>query len=122
MKELFEKYLAGLNIGDLNPIMDLFTEDAVVDSHLYGKGNAKDYFQNLINDSAYSKSTIMDVFSSVINPLVGAGHYRHRWTMKNGFQTVFDCVAIFTLSNSGTIRELSIIYDTVNSTSKLLIR
>lgn len=112
MEQIVKSYLGGLESANYQSIIQLFEENAIVNSPLYGTVLAKEFYKDLFNDTSQSKITLMNIFSNITNPLIGAGQFRYDWIMKDGTNTSFECVDIFNISDTGKITELTIIYDT----------
>ena len=112
MELIVKRYFEGLESANYQSIIQLFTEDAMVKSPLYGIVSAKKFYKELFKDTSQSKLTLLNVFSNESNPSVGAVHFRYDWIMKDGAQTSFECVDVIVLSDCGKIKELTIIYDT----------
>jgi ketosteroid isomerase-like protein len=105
-------YLQALENGSYDDIVSLFAEDGMVISPLYGTVKAFDFYRDLFKDTAKSKITLLDIFTSKSSEYVGAAHFRYEWTLKNGDIVSFECVDIFEFSEDGKIKKLKIIYDT----------
>jgi len=113
VNELCHSYLSALNEGDLDKVLELFTEDAVVLSPLYGKMPAKDFYKELFRATNNSSTELLNIFSSKTENKSIALHFNYQWTMKNGFVETFECVDIFHLNNTqDKFNKLTIIYDT----------
>ncbi|WP_346353231.1 hypothetical protein [Azotosporobacter soli] len=112
MNDIIKKYFTGLESADYQSTIQLFAEDAIVKSPLYGTVSAQIFYKDLFKDTTQSKITLLNVFSNKNTPSVGAVHFRYDWTMKDGSQTFFECVDIINLSACRRIKELTIIYDT----------
>ncbi|WP_354011652.1 nuclear transport factor 2 family protein [Endozoicomonas lisbonensis] len=109
----FYTYLSALNNGDLNQVLSLFTEDAVVVSPLYGEILAKDFYKELFSDTEQSETTLLTVFDSSKNDDSIALHFRYRWTLQSKEIVEFECVDVFNLTEDKTLfTRLTIIYDT----------
>jgi len=78
---------------------------------LYGKMKAVDFYRELFKDTSKSKITFLNIFETK-NKLIGAGHFKYDWILKNGTPTSFECVDVFQLGGDGRIKEITIIYDT----------
>jgi len=111
IKRTIKDYFKALEIGDYDKIKKLFTPDAVVNSPLYGRMKAKDFYMELFRDTSKSKITLIDLLRSE-NHLIMAGYIRYEWILKDGTPTTFECVDIFQFTDEGKIKTLSIIYDT----------
>jgi ketosteroid isomerase-like protein len=104
-------YLRALEKGSYDDVVELFTEDAVVVSPLYGTVKASEFYRDLFKDTAKSKITLLNIFVSKNNECAAA-NFRYEWTLKNGNTVSFECVDIFEFSEDGKIKKLKIIYDT----------
>jgi len=111
IEKTIKEYLKGLKAGSYENIIKLFSPKAIVNSPLYGKIKAKDFYRKLFKDTSKSKITLMNIFKSE-NPLIAAGYFHYNWILKNGTLTSFECVDIFRFNKNGKIAELTIIYDT----------
>src|SRR4030095_12712325 len=58
---LVDEYLAALETTDAVRILALFTDDATVDSPLYGIVPARDFYPRLFRDTAQSRLTLRSV-------------------------------------------------------------
>ena len=112
MRIAIEEYLKQLEAGNAEKIAALFDENGIVNSPLYGKRPAKDFFKSLFSDTTKSKLTLLNIFNSEDKPHVYALHFKYEWTLKNGQETGFECVDVFEFNTHGKIREMTIIYDT----------
>src|SRR5713226_2879196 len=108
MKQLMELYLHALKGSDYPAIISLFTEDATVDSPLYGRMTASDFYRELMKDTGSSTIALLHLF---IEGSVGAAHFRYDWKFADGPLTTFQCVDVFEFEN-GKIKHITIIYDT----------
>lgn len=111
IKEIIEKYLKGLEEGSYDNIINLFSSEAVINSPLYGKVKATNFYKELFKDTSNSKITLLNIFKGE-NPHIAAGHFRYDWILKDGTKTTFECVDIFRFNENEKITELTIIYDT----------
>jgi hypothetical protein len=89
MEQKIKSYFRGLETADYQSLIQLFEEDAIVNSPLYGRVLAKDFYKDLFNDTSKSKITMLNMFATIGNPLIGAGHFRYDWIMKNGTYDTF---------------------------------
>jgi len=112
IEKTLKLYLQALEKGSYGGITKLFTEDAMVNSPLYGKIKASEFYKELFKDTAKSKITLLNLFTSKNNRNVGAAHFLYEWMLKEGTPTSFECVDIFKFSDDCKIKYLTIIYDT----------
>ncbi len=110
MEAQIRAYLKALENADYQAIMELFAEEALVHSPLYGKRPAYDFYRDLFKDTSRSKITLIDLFYHPEKNRASA-NFLYEWTLGNGSHVFFDCVDIFDFDQRGTIVELKIIYD-----------
>jgi len=108
VKETIRLYLRTLEESNYSSLIELFTHDAVVDSPLYGKKRASEFYKELFKDTNSSKITLLDIFES---ENAGAGYFRYDWKLKDGTLVTFDCVDVFRFLQD-KIETIKIIYDT----------
>lgn len=107
-----EKYLAALNSGNLENVLNLFTKEAVVVSPLYGEMLATDFYRELFQDTSNSKTTFLGVYEAKGSSNVMM-HFNYQWTLKNKTVVNFECVDLFELNEEkDSFKKLKIIYDT----------
>jgi len=114
-EKVIKKYLGSLEKGSYEEILKLFVPSAIINSPLYGKVTAEVFYEELFKDTSNSTITLFNIFTGTDNPLNSAGHFRYDWVMKDGTPVSFECVDVFYFSEDGLIKELSIIYDTFNT-------
>lgn len=112
IEETIKLYIRALEKGSYEAITKLFAEDAIVNSPLYGKVKASEFYKELFKDTTKSKITLLNIFVSKSNRGIGAGHFRYDWILKDRTPTSFECVDVFQFANDGKIKQLTIIYDT----------
>ena len=111
-ENLIQEYLSALEKSDVNKMFQLFKEDAIVVSPLYGEIKASSFYPELFEDTLASKITLKDIYysSSVKNRI--ATHFVYDWKMRNESYVEFECMDVFELDKySGKIERLAIIYD-----------
>jgi ketosteroid isomerase-like protein len=111
IQKILTQYLNALEKSNLRDIIQLFAEDAVITSPLYGTVKAQQFYRELLTDTSKSKIMVLNTFISK-NRNVGAAHFLYEWVLKDGTKTSFECVDVVRISDSGKIGELTIIYDT----------
>lgn len=109
-QEIVRAYLKALEESNYNSIVELFTKDGVVDSPLYGKKEASEFYQELFKDTNTSTITLLDIFE---NENSAVGYFHYNWVLKDGTLVSFDCVDVFKIKER-KIYYLKIIYDTYN--------
>lgn len=106
------KYLAYLEQGDTQSVIDLFTASGIVDSPLYGVQKATAFYKALSNDTSTSELFLKGIFEQPnTNDL--ALYFTYKWTLQNKEVVTFDVVDIIELDSNNKIKKLKIIYDTV---------
>jgi ketosteroid isomerase-like protein len=105
-------YFQALESGSYDRLMALFSKFALVDSPLYGRMQASEFFKDLLQDTAKSKLTVLSIFENREKPGSIAAHYNYQWILKNSKFTNFEGVDVFSVSPAGKIDRLSIFYDT----------
>jgi hypothetical protein len=98
--------------GDYDGIVSLFSKYAVVDSPLYGKMQASEFFKDLLKDTVKAKINIISIFSSVGNTGGAAAHVSCQWILKNSQFANYEGIDIFSISPEGKIDKLKVIHDT----------
>ena len=112
--ETLKKYLQFLEAGDYENLISLFANDAVVYSPLYGKMPADKFYKTVFKDTAESKLTLLNIFSSEEHD-TAAIHFQYDWILKDGTQAPFEVVDVCRFSSDGKIEELKIIYDSAKT-------
>lgn len=112
-KELCQQYLAALNGANLERVLSLFDEDAVVVSPLYGTMPVSAFYRDLFHDTSRSETQFVDMFASESGAVALQFHYR--WTLSSGRIVEFDCVDVFVLNDTRSrFAKLTIVYDTAH--------
>ena len=110
-KSIAKCYLEYLHNGTIDRLLQLFSQEAIVDSPLYGIRKASDFYQELQADTLRSELELLGIFDEE-NRSDLAVYFRYRWTLKNGEVVSFDVVDIIRFDASQKIEKLKIIYDT----------
>lgn len=109
---IIRSYLSALEEGVLTKILELFTSDAIIVSPLYGIMSATEFYTSLCNDTAKSRITCHDIYSSSLNCAHGAAYFTYEWQLANEQEVKFECVDIFEFDETaGKIAKVTIIYD-----------
>lgn len=113
-KDIANMYLKHLENGDIEKVIDLFDENGIVDSPIYGIKKASEFYRELNNDTSNSELSLKGIFEqSDSNDL--ALYFTYHWTLKNNEKVAFDVVDIIEFNSNHKIHKLKIIYDTVLS-------
>lgn len=108
------KYLEHLENGNIEKVIDLFNENGIVESPIYGIKKADKFYRELNNDTSNSELHLKGIFEqNESNNL--ALYFTYKWTLKNNQKVDFDVVDIIELDSNNKIKKLKIIYDTVIS-------
>ena len=113
-KEIAIKYLDYLEKGDIEQIINLFNDQGIVDSPIYGIKKADAFYRELSSDTTNSELHLKGIFEET-NSNKLALYFSYKWTLKNKQKVVFDVVDIIEFDASNMINKLKIIYDTVKS-------
>ena len=108
-----KSYIKYLSNGDLEQVLNLFAENAIVISPVYGERHFKDFYTELFMDTNNSDLKIKGIFEDAITGNI-ALHFNYEWTLKNNSQVNFEVVDILEFEND-KIKKLTIIYDTMKS-------
>ncbi|SHI37471.1 nuclear transport factor 2 family protein [Aquimarina spongiae] len=113
-EEVAHNYLDFLQNGDIDQIVELFTDNGVVVSPLYGTKPAKDFYTVLKNDTNRSILRFDGLFFEEDTNRISL-LFDYYWEISNGETVQFKVVDIIELSPENKIEKLTIIYDTVHS-------
>ena len=117
-KQIAQQYISLLEKGDVEKVIALFSTKGMVQSPLYGLQSARNFYKRLSEDTTASKLAVKGIFEDA-----NSGHlalyFNYLWTLKNGEQVSFDVVDILEFDDLLKIDQLTIIYDTVQSTGAL---
>ena len=111
-KEICTQYIELLEKGEIEQLLSLFNKDGMVDSPIYGKRKAADFYHDLTNDTSNSQLKLLGIFEENESNQV-ALYFNYQWTLKNNEIVNFDVVDIIEFDAQNKISKLKIIYDTV---------
>ena len=117
-EKIARRYLHLLSDGDTEKIIALFSKNGIVNSPLYGKKRADEFYDLLGIATISSALAFKKIFRST-NSIEIALYFEYTWTVKSGKTVVFDVVDIIKFDHENKIQELTIVYDTA-ITRKLL--
>lgn len=112
--DIAKAYIACLAKGDLQGLLALFAEHAIVISPVYGKKNYKDFYTQLFADTQNSELNIKGIFEDAETGKI-ALHFDYGWTLRNGSKLNFEVVDILEFDQDNKITVFTIIYDTVRA-------
>lgn len=125
MEKTIRQYFDYLAQGNYEGLMTLFVDDAQVQSPLYGKQTAANFFRDLLADTRESVVAVKHIWRNVENG-TGVVHFSYLWTLLSGITHDLDVVDIFSFDEHDRIKELVIIYDTqsvrVNPSGKVFTK
>jgi hypothetical protein len=114
--ELVAVYLRALTTADAELATSLFTDDGMVHSPLYGPRPAAEFYRALFADTSRATLTLNSVMTG--EDQGGARTvsfwFHFDWRLPSGAAAPFDVVDVATLAPDGRIRDLHIVYDTVD--------
>ncbi|WP_405206815.1 nuclear transport factor 2 family protein [Aquimarina sp. LLG6339-5] len=113
-EEIAKRYLFLLEKGDVAKVVDLFADDGIVVSPLYGTLSAAKFYKHLSEDTNSSKLHLDGLFLEKDTNRISL-LFDYEWILKNSEKVNFKVVDILDLSEDNKIQKLTIIYDTVNS-------
>jgi hypothetical protein len=112
-EKLMRAYLKTLAAKDPATVIALFDAAGVVESPLYGRKSAVEFYRKLASDTQGTELELQKLFFSTGDPGQGAIHFRYTWTMATGETVVFPCVDLFEFTGTPVrIDKLTIVYDT----------
>ncbi len=89
MTNIIKTYFKNVETGNIEAIINLFSEDGIVHSPLYGDIPAKDFYEDLFADTSQSIITLINTFESTNNPDTAAAHFKYDWILKDCTKTYF---------------------------------
>jgi len=113
-REIAQQYIEFLSDGDITKVVNLFEENGIVNSPIYGRNKADKFYKILGEDTDNSELEIKGIFEDSETERL-ALYFRYKWTVKTGKIVEFDVVDIIEFDSQNKILELTIIYDTVIS-------
>ncbi|MEE4001838.1 nuclear transport factor 2 family protein [Tenacibaculum sp. FZY0031] len=112
--EIAKKYLEHLEKGNIEKVIDLFSNNGFVESPIYGIKKADEFYRTLNNDTSNSELFLKGIFEQNESNTL-ALYFTYKWTLKNNEKVEFDVVDIIEFNSENKITKLKIIYDTVIS-------
>jgi len=111
-KEVCLQYIELLEKGEMEQLLTLFNTDGIIDSPIYGRKPAADFYRDLTSDTNNSELKLLGIFEEDNSDHV-ALYFNYQWTLKNNEIVNFDVVDIIEFDTQNKISKLKIIYDTV---------
>ena len=112
---LVDRYLRAVGEADLDGMLALFADDAIVHSPLYGDLPATEFYPALFADTGAADLTLLGTMrgESVAGRTLVSFLFHFDWTLPDGTHAPFDVVDVAELDDSGRVSSLRIVYDTV---------
>ena len=104
-QKLVNTYTQALGSNNYHIIVDLFKDDAIIDSPLLGQKYVRDFYQELFEKIQYKAVTLKQLFSRTFNPHRFAAHLQLE-TLKPA--RTIECIDIFTVNEQDKITKLII--------------
>ena len=113
---LVATYLRALTDADAELAVSLFTADGSVHSPLYGTRPAADFYPELFADTSQANLTLKAVMTGTdqTGATTVSFWFHFDWRLPSGAAAPFDVVDVATLASDGKIKDLHLIYDTVD--------
>jgi len=114
--DLVTTYLRALTTADAGLAVSLFADDGVVHSPLYGPRRPGDFYPALFADTSQANLTLKSVMSGVdtTGRTTVSFWFHFDWRLPSGAAAPFNVVDVATLDPHGLVKDLHIIYDTVD--------
>jgi hypothetical protein len=114
--ELVAAYLRALSTADSGLAVSLFTDDGMVHSPLYGARPAREFYPALFADTSQANLTLKSVMrgEDQSGQMTVSFWFHFDWRLPSGTAAPFDVVDVATLAPDGKVKELHIVYDTVD--------
>jgi len=114
--DLVAAYFRAITTADAELAVSLFVADGRVHSPLYGPRPAAEFYPALFADTSRANLTLKSVMRGEhVNGEPTVSFWFHfDWRLPSGAAAPFDVVDVATLAPDGKIKELHIIYDTVD--------
>jgi hypothetical protein len=109
LRDRMEDYVAALEAGDLEGVLELFRPKAKIVSPLEGTLDAKTFYTRLFEATEASRVQLLKVF--IGDAGWSAAHLKYDWTLSDGTRTRFEVMDLFHFDDDGQIKELKIFYD-----------
>lgn len=110
-RDIAKLYIEALASGNQETICALFSDEAMVDSPIYGLLNAREFFKRLMADTKESRLVIHRIFEDTLSGEL-ALYFEYKWQLNSEAQVHFDVVDIMRFDSDNSIVNLKIIYDT----------
>jgi hypothetical protein len=114
--DLVDVYFRALSTADAGLAVSLFAGDGTVHSPLYGTLAAADFYPTLFADTSQANLTLKSAMSGEdhAGQTTVSFWFHFDWRLPSGAAAPFDVVDVATLDHDGKIKDLHIIYDTVD--------
>lgn len=104
-QKLVNTYTQALGSNNYHMVVDLFSDDAIIEAPRFGQKNARDFYQELLEKIQYKAVTLNQLFPRTFNPACFAAHIR-----LEAIKPVIteECIDVFTVNEQGKITKLII--------------
>ncbi len=110
LNEIINLYFKYLKSANLDKLLALFSENAMVHSPIYGEMDVTAFYTQLFKDTEKSIIKIINIYE-ICDVLSAAAYFNYKWKKTDGTTSSFDCVDIFNFDKFMKIEELRIIYN-----------
>ncbi|MBX3193531.1 MAG: nuclear transport factor 2 family protein [Schumannella sp.] len=113
---LVTAYLDALGRSDLDAMLALFADGAIVHSPLYGELPATEFYPGLFADTSAATLTLLGTMrgASVDGAELLSFWFHFDWRLPDGTAAPFEVIDLAELDRDGRIRSIRIVYDTVD--------
>lgn len=114
--QIVAAYLHAVETADVNAMLALFADEAIVHSPLYGTLPATEFYPALFADTGSADLTLLGTMrgTSVDGRALLSFLFHFDWVLPNGTAAPFDVVDVAELDDAGQITSIRIVYDTVS--------
>jgi hypothetical protein len=105
-------YLRGLERFDIDAMVALFRDDAMIHTPLFGALAPRPLFEKVRDSSAQNRIELVDVLVSADGAPRAIGYFVYDRGFKDGSRVRFDCCDIFAFDPDGLVARMTIVYDT----------
>ncbi|MCB1966351.1 nuclear transport factor 2 family protein [Accumulibacter sp.] len=113
VEDMCRKYVTALQHGDIEALLELFSDEASATSPISGRQLARDFYAYVMRVTSARSIVIKTIFIGTSEPLRAAIHLAYTRTVGNGEPATIEGVDVFELSKDGDKFDgVTIIYDT----------
>lgn len=112
IEQIVLRYLAGLEQADCVALLNLFSDQALVNSPLFGELFARDFFVKALPTGISAKIQEYEIFQNTSNPSRFSLRFLVCWKLAGVEFPAIRCVDTFEIDDNLHIKELEIVFDT----------